>query len=261
MRKILATIMMAVLVLPAMADEGMWIPMLLGKNQAAMQKAGMRITAQDIYDINNACLKDAIILFNQGCTGEYVSDEGLFLTNHHCGYSYITSHSTVEHDYLTNGFWAMNRKEELPCPGLTATRLVRMEDVTNQVLEGIDANRAIVDFRMWAYDWHISKIIPLAHNVDFAMTFLMTRFPELKDLFVPAAGRDTMRFASVINDLYKNAGGHPLFSSMAFRSIRKVIGMPGEQSHRAFDDAREAAFVYRTMMSSVMPAAQMRIAN
>ncbi len=137
MKKIFLLLTMTALFFSALADEGMWIPMLLGRNEADMQKAGMRITAKDIYDINNACLKDAILLFNQGCTGEYVSDEGLFLTNHHCGYSYITSHSTVEHDYLTNGFWAMSRSEELPCPGLTATRLVRMEDVTTQVLEGI----------------------------------------------------------------------------------------------------------------------------
>ena len=128
---------LAALTFSALADEGMWIPMLLGRNEADMQKAGMRITAKDIYDINKACLKDAILLFNQGCTGEYVSGEGLFLTNHHCGYSYITMHSTVEHDYLTNGFWAMSRDQEIPCPGLTATRLVRMEDVTAQVLDGV----------------------------------------------------------------------------------------------------------------------------
>lgn len=141
MKKTFTLLAMFALLLPAaVADEGMWIPMLLGKNQAAMQKAGMRITAQDIYDINNACLKDAVILFNQGCTGEFVSDQGLFLTNHHCGYYYITSNSTVEHDYLTHGFWAMSREEEIPCKGLTATRLVRMEDVTNRVLAGIADN-------------------------------------------------------------------------------------------------------------------------
>ena len=137
MKKLFAFALLVSLLLPAMADEGMWIPMLLNRNQADMQKAGMRITAQDIYDINHACLKDAVILFNQGCTGEYVSDEGLFLTNHHCGYYYITSNSTVEHDYLTNGFWAMSREQEIPCRGLTATRLVRMEDVTSQVLQGV----------------------------------------------------------------------------------------------------------------------------
>ncbi len=141
MKKILTLGLLAALLLPtANADEGMWIPMLLGRNQAAMQKAGMHITAKDIYDINNACLKDAVILFNQGCTGEFVSDQGLFLTNHHCGYYYITSNSTVEHDYLTHGFWAKNRSEEIPCRGLTATRLVRMEEVTNQVLRGVSDN-------------------------------------------------------------------------------------------------------------------------
>ena len=140
MRKKLLTIIAVSLLLMPMAvraDEGMWIPMLLGRNQAAMQKAGMHITAQDIYDVNNASLKDAVLLFGGGCTGEFVSQEGLVLTNHHCGYSYIVRHSTVEHDYLTNGFWAMNRNEEIPCPGLTVTRLVRMEDVTAQVLEGV----------------------------------------------------------------------------------------------------------------------------
>ena len=138
MRKTIVTILAALLLtLPAVADEGMWIPMLLGRNQAAMQKAGMHITAQDIYDINNASLKDAVLLFGSGCTGEFVSHEGLVLTNHHCGYSFIVRHSTVEHDYLTHGFWAMTREEEIPCPGLYVTRLVRMEDVTKQVLAGV----------------------------------------------------------------------------------------------------------------------------
>ncbi len=138
MRKLIATLIVVMLVPTVVrADEGMWIPMLLQRNEAAMQRAGMHITAQDIYDINNASLKDAVLLFGGGCTGEFVSQEGLVLTNHHCGYSYIVRHSTVEHDYLTHGFWAMNRQEELACPGLTVTRLVRMEDVTRQVLEGV----------------------------------------------------------------------------------------------------------------------------
>ena len=139
MKKIITLIAVAILTLPTMAwaDEGMWIPMLLGRNEAAMKKAGMHISASDIYDVNNASLKDAVMLFGSGCTGEYVSAEGLVLTNHHCGYSYIVKNSTVEHDYLTNGFWAMSRDQEIPCPGLTVTRLVRMEDVTKQVLDGI----------------------------------------------------------------------------------------------------------------------------
>ena len=91
MKKILLFVAVALFVLPARADEGMWIPMLLQRNEAAMQKAGMHITAQDIYDINHASLKDAVLLFGGGCTGEFVSGEGLLLTNHHCGYSYITT--------------------------------------------------------------------------------------------------------------------------------------------------------------------------
>ena len=138
MKKIITFLAVAMLSLPVLADEGMWIPMLLQRNEAAMQKAGMHITAQDIYDINHASLKDAVLLFGGGCTGEFVSQEGLVLTNHHCGYSYIVRHSSVEHDYLTNGFWAMSRDQELPCPGLSVTRLVRMEDVTAQVLEGVN---------------------------------------------------------------------------------------------------------------------------
>ena len=163
MKKFFTLILLAVMMLPVMADEGMWIPMLLGRNEADMQKAGMKISAKDIYDINNACLKDAVMLFGGGCTGEFISAEGLVLTNHHCGYNYITSHSTVEHDYLTNGFWAMSRAEELPCPGLTVTRLVRMEDVTKQVLEGVNDNMAEED-RVKMVNANIKKIATKAEE-------------------------------------------------------------------------------------------------
>ncbi|MBO4282216.1 MAG: S46 family peptidase [Bacteroidales bacterium] len=157
MKKTLPFLLLLLLIHPLHADEGMWIPLLLGKNEAAMQKAGMKITAKDIYDINNACLKDAVILFNQGCTGEYVSDEGLFLTNHHCGYYYIVSNSTVEHNYLTNGFWAMNREQEIPCKGLTATRLVYMEDVTDEVLQDVCDQQPEAD-RQRLIDMHIATL-------------------------------------------------------------------------------------------------------
>lgn len=163
MKKFFTLILLAVMMLPVMADEGMWIPMLLGRNEADMQKAGMKISAKDIYDINNACLKDAVMLFGGGCTGEFISAEGLVLTNHHCGYNYITSHSTVEHDYLTNGFWAMSRAEELPCPGLTVTRLVRMEDVTKQILEGVNDNMAEED-RVKMVNANIKKIATKAEE-------------------------------------------------------------------------------------------------
>ncbi|HFB62254.1 MAG TPA: S46 family peptidase, partial [Bacteroidetes bacterium] len=119
------------------ADEGMWIPLLLHKNMAEMQKLGLKLTAEDIYSINHASLKDAVVIFGGGCTGEIVSPEGLLFTNHHCGFSSIQKMSTVEHDYLKDGFWAYSKKEELPIPGLTVKFLVRMDDVTGQVLKGV----------------------------------------------------------------------------------------------------------------------------
>ena len=120
-----------------LADEGMWLPFLLQQlNEKDMKKNGCKLSAKDIYDINNTSLKDAIVQFGGGCTAEIISDKGLILTNHHCGYSSIAAHSSVDKDYLTNGFWAMNQSEELINPGLTAMLIVRMEDVTAQINEG-----------------------------------------------------------------------------------------------------------------------------
>lgn len=141
MRKVLFALLWVLLTcLPflTMADGGMWLPMLLYQNEADMQAKGMKISAKDIYDVNNSSLKDAVMLFGSGCTGEFVSDKGLVFTNHHCGYSYIVGHSTIEHDYLTNGFVASSLSEELPCPGLTVTLLKYMKDVTTQVLQGVN---------------------------------------------------------------------------------------------------------------------------
>ena len=142
----------------AKAGEGMWIPMLLQYNEKEMQEMGMKITAEDIYSINHSSLKDAIVLFGGGCTGEIVSDYGLLLTNHHCGYDYIQRHSSVEHDYLTNGFWAMNRGEVLPCPGLSVIFLREMRDVTDQVLEGVTIDMPEAD-RQAKVDENMKKII------------------------------------------------------------------------------------------------------
>ena len=123
------------------AEEGMWIPSLLkALNEADMQKMGCKLSADEIYNINKSSMKDAVLHFGGGCTGEMISGEGLLITNHHCGYGQIQSHSSVEHDYLTNGFWAMNKKDELPCKGLTVTFIIRMEDVTSKILEGIGSN-------------------------------------------------------------------------------------------------------------------------
>ena len=120
------------------ADEGMWLPSLISQRISDMQAKGFKLSAEDVYSINQASLKDAVVLFGSGCTGELVSDEGLLFTNHHCGYSYIQKHSSVEHDYLKDGFWAMSRDQELPNKGLTVSFLERMEDVTSAVLKGYD---------------------------------------------------------------------------------------------------------------------------
>ena len=120
------------------ADEGMWLPSLISQRIGDMQAKGFRLSAEDIYSINQASLKDAVVLFGGGCTGELISSEGLLLTNHHCGYAQIQKHSSVEHDYLKDGFWAMDRSEELPNPGLEVWFLDRMEDVTGAVLDGYE---------------------------------------------------------------------------------------------------------------------------
>ena len=113
------------------ADEGMWLlPLIQKMNGKTMQELGCELTPKQIYDINNTSLKDAIVQFGGGCTGEIISSEGLLVTNHHCGYGNIQKLSTVEHDYLKDGYWAMNRSEELPCNGLTVTFLESMKDVT-----------------------------------------------------------------------------------------------------------------------------------
>lgn len=135
MKKILTiAAALAIAFMPAKADEGMWmLPLLEKMNIATMQELGCRLSADQIYSINHSSLKDAIVQFGGGCTGEIVSDEGLLLTNHHCGYASIQKLSTVDHDYLTDGYWAMNRGEELPVEGLTVTFMESMTDVTDQI--------------------------------------------------------------------------------------------------------------------------------
>ena len=123
----------------ARADEGMWLPLLIERlNYVDMQKEGLKLTAEEIYSVNHSSLKDAIIQFGNGCTGEMISSQGLLLTNHHCGYGSIQSHSTIDHDYLTDGFWAMSLDEELPNEGLTARFLVRIEDVSQTILDQLN---------------------------------------------------------------------------------------------------------------------------
>lgn len=140
LRKCFPMVALAVLLscLPARGAEGMWIPLFLKKlNESQMQSLGMRITAEDIYSVNHSSIKDAVVLFGGGCTGEVVSPEGLLLTNHHCGYSQIAAHSTLEDNILENGFYARNRSEERINPSLSVTFIKRIEEVTDQALRGV----------------------------------------------------------------------------------------------------------------------------
>jgi hypothetical protein len=123
-----------------LADEGMWLPVLLEAQYDDMVTRGLQLSPEDIYSINNSSLKDAIVLFGRGCTGVIVSEQGLILTNHHCGYGSIANVSTVNNDYLTNGFWSNDFKEEIPIEGLTISILVSMRDVTNEILSQIPTN-------------------------------------------------------------------------------------------------------------------------
>ncbi len=136
MKRSALLILLAILlsIAPVRADEGMWLLPLIEKlNIKTMSEMGFKLTAKDIYDINNASLKDAIVHFGGGCTGEIISGEGLLLTNHHCGYGVIQRLSSVEQDYLQNGFWAMTREQELPSPGLSVTFLESFTDVTDKI--------------------------------------------------------------------------------------------------------------------------------
>lgn len=169
----LLRLLVVLFVFPVYAQQGgMWIPSLLkGMNEKEMKTLGMKISAADIYDVNKSSLKDAVPHFNGGCTSEVISSKGLLLTNHHCGYGEIQSHSTIDHDYLTDGFWAMKLEDELPNKDLEVTFIVKIEDVTNKVLEGvaglsneadkqkkIQANIALLNKTLPKENWQENKI-------------------------------------------------------------------------------------------------------
>src|SRR6056297_2240644 len=138
-RSISIALMLLLFLNSTRADEGMWLLSLLeGYTIEDMQSKGFKLTADDIYSVNQACLKDAVVIFGGGCTGEMISGSGLVLTNHHCGYGAIQSHSSVQSDYLTDGFWAMSRDEELPNPQLSVRFLRYMKDVGTEVLFGTE---------------------------------------------------------------------------------------------------------------------------
>lgn len=153
MKKLLLSVIAAAGLMSVRADEGMWIPMLIGKNYNEMARMGLKLSKDDLYSINNASMKDAIVQFGGGCTGEMISGSGLLITNHHCGYGNIAALSTVEKNYLDNGFWAYSHNEELPAKGLSVIFLERIEDVTDEInkatgkAKGDDLNKKLEEVK------------------------------------------------------------------------------------------------------------------
>ena len=180
------------------ADEGMWLPMFVKRlNEVDMQAAGLQLTAEELYSINNSSLKDAIVSFSGFCTGEVISAEGLLLTNHHCGYGAIQDHSSVENDYLTDGFWAMDRSKELENPDLFVDFLIRMEDVTERVLavvndemtederaQAIDAEMKAIKTEATEGNIYICKVKSFYEGNEFYM-FMYERFSDIRLVGAP----------------------------------------------------------------------------
>ena len=145
-RNLFASLLLVFSTFTLSAHEGMWIPALLNSlNADGLAASGLRLSPDDIYSVNHSSLKDAIVHFGGGCTAEVISDQGLILTNYHCGYGEIQSHSSIEQDYLSQGFWAKSKSDELMNPGLTATFIVRIQDVTDQIMNGLEAGMAVND--------------------------------------------------------------------------------------------------------------------
>lgn len=183
----------------ALADEGMWIPSLLKKiNEQELKARGLQIPVEQIWSTGKPSIKDAIVHFGGGCTAEVVSYEGLIITNHHCGYSQIQSHSTLEHDYLKNGFWAMKRSEELPNPGLTATFIVDMRDVTDELLhratdnegriiqKNFDANAAALKMKVTSGTHYEAVIKPFNYGNSYFLILTET-FTDVRLVGAPAS--------------------------------------------------------------------------
>ena len=163
MKRIISIIAALSICLTSFADEGMWLlPLIQKMNGKAMKELGCKLTPKEIYDINNTSLKDAIVQFGGGCTGEIISAEGLLVTNHHCGYGNIQKLSSVEHDYLKDGYWAMNNKEELPCEGLTVKFLESMTDVTAIINKAEKDARKTDEFKLFQRESQVQEAIAAA---------------------------------------------------------------------------------------------------
>lgn len=185
----------------ARADEGMWLPFLIGRNYDDMKKHGLKLTQEQVYSINNSSLKDAVISFGGFCTGEVISSQGLVLTNHHCGYDAIAGASTPEKNYLDNGFWAKNHGEEIKVPGLTATFMIRMEDVTAQVVKELNSKMT---------------------NEERAK-----KIKEITDILVKDATKGT-DYEAFVSDFY-NGNEFYLFVKQTFKDVR-LVGTPPQSA-------------------------------
>ena len=193
MKTLNITILSFLIHFATLADEGMLIPSLIKAFESDMQAKGMKLTAEDIYSVNNASIKDAIFQFGGGCTSELVSNKGLLLTNHHCGYSQIQSHSSLENNYIENGFWAQNLSEELANPGLTAMRIVRIEDVTKKINDGFEIDQIVQEATEGTHYEGIVKAFNYGNDYYLMVTetFLDVRFVGTPPNSIGKFGGDT----------------------------------------------------------------------
>ncbi|MCX6275823.1 MAG: S46 family peptidase [Bacteroidetes bacterium] len=181
------------------ADEGMWMPNQLKKKEVAMRSLGLQIPVEEIYSEENISLKDAIVQFGGGCSGEIISNAGLVLTNHHCGYSQVQSLSTMEHNYVKDGFWAMNKSQELPCPGLTVTFIISIQDVTEKVFSELKAEmtsdekehklaEAIIAIEKQAAKekWQQAKVKPFYYGNEYYL-YITETFRDIRLVGIPPA--------------------------------------------------------------------------
>ncbi len=181
--KLFCATLLALTTLVSSADEGMWLPSLLkGQTIKDMRKAGLKLTADQIYSVNKAALNDAIVHFDGGCTGEMISPEGLVLTNHHCGYDQIQSHSSVKNDYLTHGFVAMDRGQELPNPGLVVSFLREMRDVTDLIKGGLTAQQIA---EQAAEETGFEAVVESMYYGSEQYLFLYEVFRDVRLVFAP----------------------------------------------------------------------------
>jgi len=237
-KRVLLTIVLSSILLRSMADEGMWLPLLLGEQvYNDMVKKGLKLTKEQLYSINKASLKDAIIIFGRGCTGEIVSSDGLIFTNHHCGYDAIASNSSIEHNYLHDGFYARSRQEEIPAQGLTADFLLKIEDVTKEVndsLKGLTGDdratrqQSVLASISHRYDDSVKSIRGLVSPLFKGNQFLVFVYQRYSDIRLVGAPPESVGKFGGDTDNWEWPRHTGDFS--IFRVYAKKDGQPGKYS-------------------------------